>query len=489
MKKILSLICLAALLLSSCGSAPDETETAAAAVETIAEVPETTLADQIRAEYGGTAYDGYEFRILAIQPGGHFYSKISPEANEIWYAEQTGDIYNDAVYTRNLLTEELLDIRLSTLWGKDYTDVGTQIQKFVQAGDDTADLALTALATNITQATSGYLHNLYTVESITLDAEWYDRDIVRNYSYKGNKLYCVTGAYNVFDDYAVPVIFYARDIMNLNGLEDPSALVPEGKWTLDAMMTMAETVTTDANGDGVMDKEDAWGYLDNSDFYPHLLEGAGQPRTLVGSDGIPVLNVTSEAYIDVGEKIYNLVVDSEARFIGSNADCVAIMKENRGLFYYELLGAINEFRDMESDFSLLPMPKYDEALEHYTSPINPIWCTTVSVPVTVSDTERAGTVLNVLSAFSVDTVNSALYELLLGSKLIRDTATLDMLDHVLTSKVYDWANGFSWSSSIQNALNSQANANSFTLASKMQSAAPAAEKALQDFLGKLDTLP
>ncbi|MBQ8402430.1 MAG: hypothetical protein IJX14_10945, partial [Clostridia bacterium] len=343
-------------------------------------------------------------------------------------------------------------------------------------------------STNITQATSGYLHNLHTIDAITLDAEWYDQDIVRNYSYKGIKLYCVTGAYNVFDDYAVPVICYARALMNLNGLEDPSALVPEGKWTLDAMMSMAETVTTDTNGDGTMDINDTWGYLDNTDYYPHLLEGAGQPRTLVGSDGIPVLNITSEAYIDVGEKIYNLVVDSDARYIGSNADCVTIMKENRGLFYYELLGAINEFRDMESDFSLLPMPKYDEALENYTSPINPIWCTSVSLPVTVGDTDRAGTVLNVLSAFSVDTVNSALYELLLGSKLIRDTSTLDMLDYVLTSKVYDWANGFSWSSPIQSALLKQASANSFVLASAMQSAAPAAEKALQNFLGSLDAL-
>jgi len=488
MKKVFYLL-LAVLLLSSCGNAPTETETTVRTEETIEEVPETTLASQIQAQYADTAYDGYEFRILAIQPGGHFYKKISTEANEIWYAEQTGDIYNDAVYARNLLTEDLLDIRLSALWGTDHTDIGTQIQKFVQAGDDTADLALTSLATNITQATSGYLHNLHSIRAITLDAPWYDQDIVKNYSYKTNKLYCVTGAYNVFDDYAVPVIFYGRDIMTHNGLDDPSTLVHEGKWTLDVMMSMAETVTVDSNGDGKMDIQDTWGYLDNTGFYQHLQEGAGQPRTKVGDDGIPVLNITSEAYIDVGEKIYNLVVDSDARFISSNADCVAVMKENRGLFYYELLGAINEFRDMESDFSLLPMPKYDESLAYYTSPINPIWCTSMSLPVTVSDTERAGTILEVLSAFSVETVDITLNELLLGSKLVRDTATLDMLDYVLSSKVYDWANGFSWSSAIENALSSQSTSNSFILASRMQSAAPAAEKALQSFLGKLDTLP
>ena len=358
--------------------------------------------------------------------------------------------------------------------------------QFVKAGDDALDLALTALSTNITLATSGNLHNLHNIDAISLESEWYDPGIVKNYSYKGNKLFCVTGAYNVFDDYAVPVIFYGRDVLNQHGLTDPSEYVREGTWTLDVMMEMAEKVTLDVDGNGVMNESDAYGYLDNGDFYPHLLEGAGQPRTLVGEDGVPVLNITNGAYLEAGEKVYNLVVESNAKFIGSNATSVTIMKENRGLFYYELLGAINEFRDMESDFSLLPMPKADESLENYTSAINPIWCTSMAIPVTVADAERSGTVLEVLSALSVETVNSALYEVLLGSKLVRDTVTLEMLDFVWNSKVYDWANGFSWATAISSALSTQANANSFVLASAMESSYKAANKSLENFLKKLD---
>lgn len=488
MKKTVTVLCLAALLLASCSQAETTTDTGdTPQVETEAE---TTLTSVIQSLYGtNTNYDGYEYRIAGIQPGGHFYKKISAEANEIWYAEQTGDSYSDAVYTRNLLTEDLCNITIVPNWSTDYNTVGTLTEKSVQAGDDFADLTLTALLTQITQATHGTQYNLHTIDAIELDAAWYDQDIIQNYSYKGNKLYCITGAYNVFDDYAVPVIFYGKQILTKNGLTDPAEYVREGTWTLDKMMSMAETVTNDVNGDGKMDENDIWGYLDNTDFYPHLLEGAGQPRTTVGSDGIPVLNVNSADYIDMGEKVYNLVVESSCRYIGDNGDCVNIMREDRGLFYYELLGAIHEFREMESDFSLLPMPKGDESLENYTSAINPIWCTAVSIPITVSDVDRAGTVFNVLSAFSVGTVDATLNELLLGSKLVRDEDTLEMLDYVLSSKVYDWANGFDWASSIKSALYSQSNTNAFQLASSMQSAAPAAEKALAEFLEKLDILP
>ena len=208
---------------------------------------------------------------MGIQPGAHFYAKINAKANEIWFAEQTGDSYSDAVYTRNLLTEELLDVTITPIWQADRDAVGSQIQQAAQAGDDIADMALTSLAVHMTQATAGYLHNLHSLSAVQLWGSWYDQDIVKNYSYKGNKLYCVTGAYNVFDDYGVPVIFYGKEILTKNGLEDPATLVPEGKWTLDVMMEMAETVTADTNGDGAMDAADTWGYLDNTDYYPHLL--------------------------------------------------------------------------------------------------------------------------------------------------------------------------------------------------------------------------
>ena len=477
--------------LSACGeqsdapkAAPQQgAETVAADAETEAAVP--TEEDIIREIYQDADFGGYEFHLLGYKPGGHFYGKISAAANEMWYEEQTGDIYEDAVYRRNQMTEELLNVKISPVF---VDDVQSSLKKLVMSGDQSADAALGPLAYNMDLAASGYLVNLHTISSLDLSQSWFDQGIVKNYSYKGKQLYAVTGAGNIFDDYAVPVVFYGRDILTQYQLSDPADLVTDGKWTIDAMMTMGEAVTADIDGDGKMTDSDSYGYLDNTGEMVHLMEGTGYTMTNVGDDGIPYVNCTKPGYVEAAEFIYNRVIQSPALWHGSNGIAVGIMKENRALFYYELLGCINEFRDMESSFSLLPCPKLNEAQETYVSSINSVWCTSFSVPVTTPDAERTGAVLSALNAFSVGTVNNVLYELLLGAKLVREEKTQEMLSVILSSKKYDWGNGYSWSSGISSLLNSQVSAKSFTMASKLESQSEKIQKSFDKFLAKFDEL-
>jgi hypothetical protein len=285
------------------------------------------------------------------------------------------------------------------------------------------------------------------------------------------------------------VVFYGKQIMRENGLDDPADLVVEGNWTIDAMMTMGEVVTRDLDGNGKMTIADAWGFLDNSGALRHLAEGVGHTITRVDSDGVPYLNCLTPEYLDAVEKIYNRVICSDATMETSNATQVVIMKEERGLFYYELLGCINEFRDMESDFSLLPLPKLDANQEQYVTPVNSVWGTALAVPITVADTARVGTVLNVLSAFSVETVNRTLYELILGSKLIREEMSLVMLDYVWANKTYCWGNGYSWASPIDSVFSAQYSAKSFIMASQLEKQTKVINKSFEKFLGQFDELP
>ncbi len=494
------LLLLAALLSASaftaCASTePEEQASAqvsASPEETTAEPEETTIADRIKEKYAGTDYGGHELRIVGMNPGGGFYYLIDEEANEIWYETQTGDVYVDAVYSRNLMTEELLNVKIVPEYaGGSYGDVAPFVQRLVASGDTTIEATLGALSYNIGIAASGNLHNLHNVESMELDQPWYDQAIVKNYSYKGTKLYAISGAFNVFDDYAVPVIYYGKEIMTQHNLEDPAELVKEGTWTIDAMMTMAETVSADLDGDGQMTDADAYGFMDNTDILKHLLEGTGYTITRVSDDGVPFPTCLTPEFVDIAETLYNRIVSSPATRTGDNGTAANIFKENRGLFYYNLLGDIYTYRDMESSFSLLPLPKYNEAQENYVSAVNSIWCTSLAIPVTIEGEalERTGTILNVLSAFSVDTVNKALYELILGSKLVRDEQTLVMMDYILNNKQYCWGNGYDWASTVQGLFSSQNSSNSFIMASEIQSKSKAIQKQLDKFLEKFDALP
>ncbi len=484
---------LAALMLcgtfASCGDTSEvQSQTDDSSIASVDETPavesETTVTDTVAAKYGDHDYMGYGYRILAYSPGTFFYGKISSDANEVYYESETGDSYNDAVYKRNILTEDLLNVKISPVF--DVGDISTYVTNSVMSGDDNCDLVLYSLSYNITLGINSKVYNLKSLSGMDLSAPWWDQNIISNFTYKNEVLYTVAGHYNVFDDYAVPVIFCNMNVIGQNSLTNPKELVREGKWTLDNMMSIADAVTNDINGDGKMDKTDAWGFCDNGGALYHLMSGSGALNTHMDENGVPVIACKEESYLNAAEKIYNTVVSSSSIYQGDNGTCCTMMKEDRNVLYYELLGCINEFRDMESDFTLLPLPKYSEEQEAYSSLVNPIWCTSMSIPTSVSDPELSAVVLDVMSGYSTDTVNNTLYELILGSKLIRDEETKEMLDYVLASKVYDWAEGFGWFSKLSSIFSYQTNKKDFVMVSQIEKYYESSQTALDEMLALID---
>jgi ABC-type glycerol-3-phosphate transport system substrate-binding protein len=475
--------------LASCGNTAEvqsqtNDESTASADETITVEEETTVTDTVASKYGDHDYGGYGYRILAYSPGAFFYGKIGSEANEVYYESETGDSYSDAVYKRNLLTEDLLNVKISPVF--DVGDISTAVTNAVMSGDDICDLVLYSLSYNIALGMANKVHNLKSLSGLDLTASWWDQNIISNFTYKNQILYTVAGHYNVYDDYAVPVIFCNMNVIEQNALDNPKTLVHEGKWTLDNMMKIADAVTKDLNGDGEMDKSDSWGFCDNGGALYHLMSGSGGLNTRMDENGVPTITCKDEAYLTAAEKIFNTVLQSSSIYQGDNGTCCTMMKEDRNVLYYELLGCINEFRDMESDFTLLPLPKGSEEQESYSSLVNPIWCTTMSIPTTVGDAERSAVVLDVMSGYSTDTVNTTLYELILGSKLIRDEETKEMLDYVLASKVYDWAEGFSWFSKLSGMFSYQSKKNEFLMVSQVEKYYESSQNSLNELLALMD---
>ncbi len=244
------------------------------------------------------------------------------------------------------------------------------------------------------------------------------------------------------------------------------------------------------DGDGEITDEDIYGYIDNADILPHLMEGTGNLQTKIDSEGVPYVNCLTGEYIEVAETVYNSFITNPAvYFAGSVA---ALFREGHALFAYELLATINSLRDMETMFSLLPLPKLNEQQENYVNPVNSVWCTAFCVPVTVTgdDLGRVGLIINVLSAFSEDTVTQVLYDQILGMKLIREENTLVMLDYSINYKQYCWANGYyEWNGPLGSYLGGYASNGSFALASTAQKFSKSIQKAIDKFLAQFDDLP
>lgn len=335
---------------------PDNTsDITAAEVETTGKSTTGIVKDKF-SQYD---YNGYEFRILGLSPGEHFYKKINPSANEIYYETDSGDIIDSAIVTRNQMTEDLLNIKISPVWGGGTFDVGNFAKKSIMSDSDDFDMMLMPLTVPYNLAGEGLIANLNDITTIDTSNPWWDQAVVNNFTVAGN-LYALTGHYTIFDDYAVPCIFYNQYMVDENSSGDIPSLVRDGKWTIDTMMVMAKAGTADLNGDTNWDLADSWGFMDNGAAFKHLLEGFDITFCESDGKGGQVISLGTERVINAVEKLYNTVISSNDICQTSNADCVNLFSENRCMFYYELLGAINQFRNMNKDFGITPLPKLDE---------------------------------------------------------------------------------------------------------------------------------
>lgn len=99
-------------------------------------------------------------------------------------------------------------------------------------------------------------------------------------------------------------------------------------------------------------------------------------------------------------------------------------------FYY-----IQQLRSMETDFGIIPYPKFDEEQERYYSRVS--YYNAPIVPVTNQNAEFTGALLEYFNYASSLTVIPAYRDTVLYGKVIRDEESSDMLDIIFDARVVD----------------------------------------------------
>jgi len=107
--------------------------------------------------------------------------------------------------------------------------------------------------------------------------------------------------------------------------------------------------------------------------------------------------------------------------------------EDRALFRIEQIYGIKQIREMESDFGMLPAPKYDEAQEQYSSYVHPGQSNSICIPVTNTRLELTGALLEDGSYKSFEKIRPAFYDVTLKGRIARDEDTTEMLDIIFAT--------------------------------------------------------
>ncbi len=388
-------------------------------------------------------YEGYIFRIYS-RDSVWFHGNITVE-------EYDGEVLNDAIYNRNLNIAQRFNVIFTEELGTDTN----KPYKAILANDDAFDLINARCTAALVMAQEGLVVSVDSLPYIDLDKMYWNKTLTQDISI-GKKFYFPVGDMNLtFMDYACIMLFNNK-LHNDFRFDNLYELVKNGKWTFDKYLEMAQAVVTDLNGDGVMNAYDRYGTLGSAVFPGYsLLMATGAKAITKNERNEPVFAVMNDAnFINAWETVLTILYKDNQWFdtkTGGQADSVMnnFFKEDQALFYSTTFFEIEAMRDMDTDFGIIPHPKFNEEQLEYNTRV--AFFDMMTVPITNSDFDKTSIIIEALTCESGKIVFPAYYDIAVSAKATRDEESIDMLDLIKNTRTLDLADNI-WCDQIRNGF-------------------------------------
>ena len=254
------------------------------------------------------------------------------------------------------------------------------------------------------------------------------------------------------------------------------------------MNEVIKGISSDLNGDGQMTEEDLYGFI-SGDCALGFFYAGGNMYTKKDADNIPYYDILTERSVSTFEKALKLINnDYTYSFVKGWEDVkiIPMFANGNGLFLHLPIVAIQQLRNMEVDFGILPLPKFDEHQEKHFGLVEG-HAQLMAIPITVRETEKVGAILEALSYYSHKYLVPAYYDVNLKTKFSRDNESSEMLDIIMEDRIFDFGYVYdNWVLAYQFQYLIRANDNSFV--SKIESLLPTAKAQLEKILEAYDDI-
>lgn len=380
--------------------------------------------------------------------------------NSFYVGEQTGDIVDDAVYNSNRKVEERLGlsfniIPLAGTANADRDSYMNTITNSVLAGDNEYDLCGVLTFNVPTLIQKGVLNNLLEVKYLNFDKPWWSSGLTDLAAING-KLYFASGDISLELTQRIYCMLFNKQLAESLKVENLYDLVNSGKWTLNKMKEIGISAYSDLDGDSKVSAGDRLGVVVND--YNHMcgfmasLEAEFAKR---GDDGRYHISGDSEHTVNVMQNIVNIFNNNDGIFYmnKSDADPANVAEYHdvyRSMFKSgNLLMITSEFnqistvfRDMESDYGIIPYPKYDEEQENYYTLARNVYSSMV-IPKTCDKLDAVGAAMEAMASQNYRDVSPVYFETALKVKYSHDDETSQMYDLIKQGLSFNFAFTFS----------------------------------------------
>ncbi len=489
-KRIISFI-MAALLLASSFTAcsensseneENETTQEETAVDAAAETETETETEDSRA----SVEDGLPERDF----GGATFTLLTRDdyIDTFMPEELTGEGVNDTLYQRNLKISDRFNVAMQYVshpcnYGDQATQWNNLLANSVTSGDGAYDLVAGYAATVVNIVSKGIFRNWNEVPYVNMSQPWWSEQIQDAFTVNG-KMFYMTGDYSLSLWSNMYAFIFNKEIAENYNIENLYDVVREGKWTLDKLQEISEKCSSDIDGNGVYDENDAYGMTSNwSTAIDTFQISCGMKVLSKTESGSLEFTLNNERSTAVLEKVNKLYHESHGAYAADgDAYFDKIYLDGRALFFPQYFDGTTKLREMDADYGILPYPKFDEEQENYINTSRDNF-DLFALTIDVKDVEMSGIITEALAAESYRTVIPQYYDVVLKVKNSRDEDSAEMIDIIRDTLSFDL--GYLCSSTLNGAGHFFVNLvriNSSDIASKCASSERSINKLLKKML-------
>ncbi len=388
-------------------------------------------------------YKGYQFNFIC-QP---YKENNAYTTDYMVQEEETTDVLLSAVKKRNDHLSAKYNVKFGSIESNDLT---TAVRSQVMANVTEFDIIIGSARRLATLAKEGHLLDLKSVELFDMSKTYWDSNAAEQLLI-GEKLFFTNCDLNVQE--LAFVVYFNKKLIEDRTLTSPYEYMANNEWTIDNWANLVMAYADDLNGDGEYTEEDRYGTLYENHNGRMFLFGTGVRATTNDETGYPkVTLMDTDKTVKVYDKVKKVFASastwsidempsSETHGFPDKYDYArSLFCKDHYLFHYEGTNIIHQFADMESDFGIVPFPKYDSAQEGYYS-MYPFNCAMVALPVTLKKDaaalDRTARIVEDMNYYSSIWVEPAWYETLLHRRHSRDDESEANLDIIKAGRVYD----------------------------------------------------
>ncbi len=357
--------------------------------------------------------------------------------------EESSDLLDIAIMNRNNKVQDAYNIIIEPV--VEEAQMGAQINIVLAdciSQADKFDIAMVYVFEGAPLITNGYVLNWNTLDYNHLDRSYWMNDMNKQFAVKGviytavSKL-CVSTITNTY------AFFYNRTLaesLDANFTDELFDTIRSGGWNYDYLMGLVNEYD--------WEEDDDTNGRSEGDFYTFRMSRDWSIDTWHAAWDIPMIKndpekgltdvMMTDKYLNYASRMNTMYYETNGIYYGNMASGRNAIQADKCIFTTDWLDAtLGGYDNMESIYTILPYPKYDENQKSYLTPMVDNY-SVMTVPNSADD-EFVSIIVEALSIASEESVYPAYYVEALQGRYVSDPDTLEMLDYVLNNITWDIA--------------------------------------------------